>query len=47
MSIVGRKGKLSPGHTHGSVQEIIWDRLEDVLTADVLLGVKFISQAPF
>ena len=42
MSIVGRKGKLSLQNTHGSVQDITWERIEDVLTADVFGAYRYL-----
>lgn len=42
MSIVGRKGKLSLYTPEGVSEESNWDRLEDVLTADVFGAYRYL-----
>lgn len=42
MSIVGRKGKLSVKATDGNIEDVAWERYEDVLTADVFGAYRYL-----
>ena len=42
MSIVGRKGKLSLQDIPGAARDVVWERLEDVLTADVFGAYRYL-----
>jgi len=42
MSIVGRKGKLSLHGPEGIAHELVWQRIEDVLTADIFGAYRYL-----